>query len=139
MKRRTPVKKVGARGKRLAPVLAEMRRIVRRRSGGMCERRSCVFRAAPGAHHVFGRGGTGARLGDRWANDTALCTDLCQGDHDLVTRGDQALDYELKWAAICRLAVKYDWGVPVAMITDNLNDFVRGMVRDIEAKEKSDG
>lgn len=135
MKRRAPINKVGARGKRLEPVLAEMRRLIRRRSQGWCERRSCNSRATD-PHHVFGRGSTGARLGDRWANESSLCTDLCRGDHNRVTDGDQALAYELKWEAICRLAIKYDLPAPVALRTDDdLNDFVREMIREIEAEE----
>lgn len=133
IRRRKPIAKVGARGKRLAPLLNQLRRAVRERSKGWCEVNGCRLKASD-CHHVFGRGGTGARLGDRWANHPALGTDLCYGHHQQFHRGrDREFISDLQWAAICRLAIAEGTEAPVVPKENfNANDYVRQMIRDLE-------
>lgn len=138
IRRRVRPKQIGARGKRLEPILNKLRRAVRERSKGWCEVAGCRLQAAE-CHHTFGRGGTGARLGDRWANHPALGTDMCMGHHFQFHRGqDRAFIAEVQWAAICRLAVAEGCDPPVVLREAfNGNDYVRSMIRDIEAREKT--
>lgn len=103
-----PVKAVSETRQRRAPFLAAEKTRLLRRVGNRCE--GC---GATGIdtdrHHVFGREGTGARLGFPWCHYAELSAALCRDCHTALTDGKRPeLDARLKFDAIGRFAGRFD-------------------------------
>ena len=77
--------------------------VLRLRCRGLCEGCGCDLRINGGgdAHHIFGRAGTGARLGWPWCDLAENLAALCRACHDRITDGtDGKLDTALKRQAL---------------------------------------
>ena len=74
---------------------------------GLCDIAGCKNRYSDRAH-LFGRSGTGARLGEPWCSLPELCLAVCREHHNQLDRGGAAeLLAQLRWQAIGRVTTRW--------------------------------
>ena len=107
-----------------------------RRAGYVCE--ACGQSTVIEWSHLLGRGSTGLRLGDAWANLPECGAALCRPCHRSI---DLALDLELRtalrWTAYWRLAHRFGIFADPELADTSPEDAIRALVRHLEDKGKT--
>lgn len=133
-RKRKPVKKESATKKSRSLYYAEQKKLLKARCGGRCEVcYASLFEQGGDSDHVWGRTGTGARLGWPFCDMVECLAALCRECHEeRPTTPD--IDYVVKTRSLWRLSKRF--GIELGSLnnwSDDSQDLIP-IVRELLAK-----